>query len=60
MYYEILEHIDIARDREKQVKSWKYNKKIEFIESKNKFWRNLYEDLTRDPSSPDVTLGSSG
>lgn len=50
IYYEILEHIDKAKDREKQVKGWRRERKIALIESKNKHWKELYEDLVRDPS----------
>ena len=48
--YEVFEHIDMAKDREKQVKGWKRERKIELIETKNKLWKDLYENLVRDPS----------
>ena len=50
VYWETYEHIDMAKKREKQVKGWKRQRKIELIESKNKQWKDLYEDLVRDPS----------
>ncbi|MFH1360971.1 MAG: GIY-YIG nuclease family protein [Candidatus Omnitrophota bacterium] len=50
IYYEILEPIDKAKDRERQVKGWKRERKITLIESKNKDWKDLYDDLLRDPS----------
>ena len=50
MYYELFEHIDKAKLREKQVKGWKRERKIKLIESTNSQWRDLYADLTRDPS----------
>ena len=50
VYCEVFEHIDMAKDREKQVKGWKRQRKIELIEAKNKLWKDLYEDLVSDPS----------
>ena len=50
VYCEVFEHIDIAKDREKQVKVWKRQRKIELIEAKNRLWKDLYGDLVRDPS----------
>ena len=50
VYCEVLEHIEMAKDREKQVKGWKRQRKIELIEAKNKLWKDFYEDLVRDPS----------
>ena len=50
VYCEAFEHIDMAKDREKQIKGWKRHRKIELIEAKNKLWKDLYEDLVRDPS----------
>ena len=50
VYYEVFEHIDMAKDREKQIKGWKRQRKIELIETKNKLWTDFYEDLVRDPS----------
>ena len=48
--YEVFEHIEIARDREKQVKGWKRERKVELIEINNMYWKDLYDDLIRDPS----------
>ena len=50
IYYEIFEHIDMAKDREKEVKGWRREKKIELIEAENKQWRDLCDELIRDPS----------
>ena len=50
VYCEVFEPIDMAKDREKQVKGWKRQRKIELIESKNKLWKDFYEDLVRGPS----------
>ena len=49
--YEISENIGEAKQREKQVKGWKRERKIELIESKNKQWKDLCAELKeRDPS----------
>ncbi len=50
VYYEILEHIGNAKDREREIKGWKRKRKIALIESKNRYWKDLYDDLFRDPS----------
>jgi len=50
VYYEMLEHINNAKDREKQVKGWKRDRKIKLIETKNKEWKDLCNELIRDPS----------
>ena len=50
MYYELLEDIEKARVREKQVKGWKRERKLALIESNNKQWRDLFDDFIRDPS----------
>ena len=50
VYYEIFEHIDKAGDRERKVKGWRRQRKIELIEAMNKQWRDLYDELTRDSS----------
>ena len=48
--YEVFEYIDKAKDREKQVKGWGRERKIELIEKVNKQWKDLSGDLIRDPS----------
>jgi putative endonuclease len=50
VYWETFEQIGKAKGREKQIKGWKRQRKIELIEAKNKLWKDLYEDLVRDPS----------
>ena len=50
VYYEISEHVGKAKGRERQVKGWTRKRKIELIESKNKQWKDLCDELTRDPS----------
>ena len=45
VYYEI--HLDIndAINREKQLKKWKREWKINLISSKNILWKDLYDDI---------------
>ncbi len=45
VYYEIFEDVDNAISREKQIKGGSRQKKIELINSVNKEWRDLYEEL---------------
>lgn len=45
VYYECFEDIDSAISREKQLKNWKRSWKIELIESTNKNWQDLYQDI---------------
>ena len=45
VYYEIHPTIESAIVREKQIKAWNRNKKIELIESINKEWDDLYDRL---------------
>jgi putative endonuclease len=44
VYYETFRHIESAIEREKQLKGWLRIKKIELIESKNKYWVDLAKD----------------
>jgi putative endonuclease len=45
VYYEVFEDIENAILREKQIKDGPGRKKIELINSMNKEWRDLYEEL---------------
>jgi putative endonuclease len=45
VYYEITEDVNSAIAREKQLKRWKRNWKIELIEKNNSGWKDLYFDL---------------
>ena len=45
VYYEITEDVNSAITREKQLKIWKRNWKIELIEKNNPGWKDLYFDL---------------
>ena len=46
VYFEIFNNINDAIKREKQLKNWHRQWKINLIESKNKEWKDLYEEFT--------------
>ena len=48
VYYETHPDLDIAVKREKSLKNWHRQWKINLIEEKNKEWKDLYEDIS-DP-----------
>ena len=63
VYYEETNDPQSAILREKQMKKWNRQWKIELIEALNLNWEDLYEDLvgSRDPRfSPAVLLGGRG
>ncbi|PWB38285.1 MAG: hypothetical protein C3F02_04750 [Parcubacteria group bacterium] len=45
VYFEIYEHRDSSRWREKQIKKWNRGWKIKLIEKDNPYWKDLYYDL---------------
>jgi len=45
VYFEVYDSIESAISREKQLKNWKREWKIELIEKENGEWKDLYEDL---------------
>lgn len=45
VYYEVFEDIENAILREKQIKADPRQKKIQYINSMNREWRDLYEEL---------------
>ena len=45
VYYEVLEDIENAILREKQIKAGSRQKKVQLINSINKEWRDLYDEL---------------
>lgn len=45
VYYEIFEDMIHAIKREKTLKGWLRNRKIELIEKNNKNWNDLYDSL---------------
>ena len=44
MYFEVFQNVEEAIDREKNMKKWKRNWKIELIEKENKPWLDLAKD----------------
>ncbi len=53
MHYEVFGDIRLAIAREKQVKSWRREKRIALIERKNPGWRDLSEDWAAVKSKRD-------
>ena len=45
VYYEITEDVESAILREKRLKKWKRQWKVELIEQKNPEWNDLYYDI---------------
>jgi putative endonuclease len=45
VYYEIHADMEAAILREKQLKKWKRRWKIELIEERNPYWRDLYVEI---------------
>jgi putative endonuclease len=45
VWYELHETMESAIQREKQLKNWKRQWKIELIEESNALWRDLYPEL---------------
>ena len=53
VYYETYQYIGQAIRREKQLKGWLRAKKIELIESRNKYWIDLAADWYQEPHRPE-------
>jgi len=47
VYYEEFNDVKQALKREKQLKAWRRLWKLELIESKNPFWKDLYEEMIK-------------
>lgn len=45
VYFEQTEDVGQAILREKQLKKWKRNWKLELIEKQNPKWKDLYEEI---------------
>jgi putative endonuclease len=45
VYYGYFDYIEEAIDREKQIKSWRRDKKIALIQSFNPQWKDLFDEL---------------
>jgi len=53
VYYETIESAEIAISREKQLKAWKRDWKIQLIEKENPKWEDLYIRSQNTPLSGD-------
>ena len=49
VWYEVHEEMESAIVREKRIKDWKRDWKLDLIEGSNPRWRDLAEDLGLDP-----------
>jgi putative endonuclease len=47
VHFECFEEIDSAIDREKRLKQWNRNWKLELIEERNPEWLDLYDSLSK-------------
>lgn len=45
VYFESIQHVKVAIGREKQMKKWNRQWKIDLIEAENPEWRDLYDEL---------------
>ncbi len=45
VYYEVFDNIENAIKREKQLKNWKREWKVELIEKVNREWNDLYNEI---------------
>jgi putative endonuclease len=46
VYYDSVEDIIAAMEREKQIKSWNRDKKIDLINEFNPDWHDLYDEIS--------------
>lgn len=58
VYCEATDDVRAAIAREKQIKGWRRNRKIDLIESENPDWRDLSAEWTDAPAPPDPSLRS--
>ncbi len=47
VYFEVTSDVEAAITREKQIKGWNRKRKIKIIESKNRNWIDLYENILK-------------
>lgn len=45
VWYEIHDHAEAAIKREKQIKKWRREWKLELVEKMNPDWRDLYQEI---------------
>ncbi|MCK5241551.1 GIY-YIG nuclease family protein [bacterium] len=53
VWYEVHETMESAIGREKAIKEWKRNWKLEMIEKGNPDWKDIYNELTGFRLSPE-------
>jgi putative endonuclease len=53
VWFEAHETIQGAIQRETSIKRWPRKWKLNLIEASNPQWKDLYEELTREPQRPD-------
>jgi putative endonuclease len=51
VWYEVHHSPLAAIAREKQLKSWRRRKKVELVETTNREWRDLAEDLAKEQAA---------
>jgi putative endonuclease len=51
VWFEMHDDVDEAIRREKQIKEWRRNWKLELIEKENPDWRDLFDELVKTPDS---------
>jgi putative endonuclease len=47
VYYESTDDVSGAIEREKQIKKWRREKKIQLIETMNPEWKDLYKEVNQ-------------
>ncbi len=45
VYFEMTDDVYAALSREKELKKWRREKKVDLIETMNPTWKDLYKDL---------------
>jgi putative endonuclease len=59
VYFESTSHIRAAIERERQIKSWRREKKVRLIETVNAGWLDLSEDWFQTSDRPDPSPAPS-
>ena len=54
VYYESFKYVNDAIQRESNLKAWKRRWKIELIEKENKYWKDLFYDLTSEEEIKEI------
>ncbi len=60
VYFEMTDDVYVALSREKELKKWRREKKVDLIETMNPTWKDLYEDFFEaDSNCPPTDLSRS-